>query len=524
MTPTFGRPRTDVNPWLIAATVMLATFMEVLDTSVANVSLPHIAGNLSSSVDEATWVLTSYLVANAVVLPMSGWLSILFGRKRFYMTCVMLFTLSSMACGIAPSLPLLVLFRVLQGLAGGALQPISQAILVESFPGEKQGMAQAVYGMGVVVAPVIGPTLGGWITDNYTWRWIFFINIPVGILSLVMTYMMVTDPPYLAERRKRGVHIDAIGIGLLALGLASIELMLDEGQKKDWFSSPTIVLAAVLGVFGLVAVVLWELRQKEPIVDFRMLKDRNFAIATGAMFLLGFVLYSSTAMLPIYLQTLMGYNATTSGEVISPGGLAIIVMMPIVGRLVSKVDPRWLVISGLAVSSLGLFQMSHFNLDIDFKTAMTARVVQSIGLAFMFIPINVTAFAFVPKEKTNFATGLVNLARNMGGSSGIALSTTLLFRRTQFHQQNLVSHMTPLDPAYQSAMQGLSRAFTQKGSDPVQALNQAQGTLYGMLQQQANMRAFVDVFWLLGVIFLAVVPLVFLMKKVEPRKVAVVVE
>jgi DHA2 family multidrug resistance protein len=524
MTPTFGRPRTDVNPWLIAATVMLATFMEVLDTSVANVSLPHIAGNLSSSVDEATWVLTSYLVANAVVLPMSGWLSIVFGRKRFYMTCVMLFTLSSMACGLAPSLPLLVLFRILQGLAGGALQPISQAILVESFPGEKQGMAQAVYGMGVVVAPVIGPTLGGWITDNYTWRWIFFINIPVGILSLMMTYMMLTDPPYLAERRKRGVHIDTIGIGLLVLGLASIELMLDEGQKKDWFSSHFIVLAAVLGVFGLIAVVLWELRQKEPIVDFRMLKDRNFAIATGAMFLLGFVLYSSTAMLPIYLQTLMGYNATTSGEVISPGGIAIIVMMPIVGRLVNKVDPRWLVISGLVVSSLGLFQMSHFNLDIDFRTAVIARIVQSIGLAFMFIPINVTAFAFVPKEKTNFATGLVNLARNMGGSSGIALSTTLLFRRTQFHQQNMVSHMTPLDPAYQSAVQGLSRAFAQQGSDPAQAINQAQGTLYGILQRQANMRAFVDVFWLLGVIFLAVVPLVFLMKKVGPRKGAVMVE
>ena len=280
----------------------------------------------------------------------------------------------------------------------------------------------------------------------------------------------------------------------------------------------------MLGVFGLIAVVLWELRQKEPIVDFRLLKDRNFAISTGAMFLLGFVLYGSTAMLPIFLQTLMGYTATTSGEVISPGGIAIILMMPVVGRLVNKVDARWLVIFGLVVSSLGLFQMSHFNLDIDFRTAMTARVVQSIGLAFMFIPINVTAFAFVPKEKTNFATGLVNLARNMGGSSGIALSTTLLFRRTQFHQQNLVSHMSPLDPAYQSALQGLSQAFTQKGSDPAQALNQAQGTLYGMLQRQATMRAFVDVFWLLGVIFLAVVPLVFLMKKVGPRKGTVMVE
>jgi len=524
MSPDFPRPRPSVNPWIIAGTVMLATFMEVLDTSVANVSLPHIAGNLSSSVDEATWVLTSYLVSNAVVLPMSGWFSLLFGRKRFYMTCVLMFTLSSMLCGLAPSLPLLVFFRVLQGLGGGALQPISQAILVESFPREKQGMAQAVYGMGVVFAPVIGPTLGGWITDNYSWRWIFFINIPVGILSLLMTYAMITDPPYLAERRKSGVHIDAIGIGLLTLGLASLELMLDHGQKEDWFGSNMIVLAAVLAAFGLIAVVLWELRKKEPVVDFRMLKDRNFAIATGAMFLLGFVLYSSTAMLPIFLQTLLGYNATTSGEVISPGGIAILFMMPIVGRLVGKVDARWMIIGGLSVSSLGLFQMSHFNLDIDFGTAMMARVVQSVGLAFLFIPINVTAFAFVPKEKMNYATGLVNLARNIGGSSGIALSTTLLTRRSQFHQHNLVSHLTPLDANYQAAMQGLSQTFVQRGADSVQAANQAQGALYGLLQQQATMRAFVDVFWVLGVVFLCVIPLVFLMRKVQPHKAPLMVE
>jgi DHA2 family multidrug resistance protein len=524
MTPSLARPKADINPWLIAATVMLATFMEVLDTSVANVSLPHIAGNLSASVDEATWVLTSYLVANGIVLPMSGWFSILFGRKRFYMTCVVIFTVSSMACGLAPSLPLLVLFRILQGLGGGALQPISQAILVESFPREKQGMAQAVYGMGVVVAPVIGPTLGGWITDNYSWRWIFFINIPVGILSLVMTYMMVHDPPYLADRRKKGVSIDGVGIGLLALGLASLELMLDEGQKEDWFSSRMIVTAAVLGAFGLISVVLWELRQKQPVVDFRMLKDRNFAIATGAMFLLGFVLYSSTALIPIFLQTLMGYNATLSGEVISPGGIAIIIMMPIVGRLVSKVDPRWLVMSGLAVSAVGLFQMSHFDLDITFRNAMTARIVQSIGLAFLFIPINVTAFAFVPKEKTNYATGLVNLARNIGGSSGIALTTTMLFRRTQFHQQNMVSHMTLLDGNYQSALQALSQTLEQTGSNATQALGQAQATLYGMLQRQAMMRAFVDIFWLLGIVFLAVAPVVLLMKKVQPHKGPVTME
>jgi DHA2 family multidrug resistance protein len=524
MTPDIAKPRSDVNPWLIAVTVMLATFMEVLDTSVANVSLPHIAGNLSSTVDEATWVLTSYLVANGIVLPMSGWMSMMFGRKRFYMTCVTLFTISSMLCGLAPSLPLLVFFRVLQGIGGGALQPISQAILVESFPREKQGIAQSVYGMGVVVAPVIGPTLGGWITDNYTWRWIFFINLPVGILSLIMTYMMVHDPPYLAALRKKRLGVDYGGIGFLVLGLASLELMLDNGQKKDWFSSPMIVTAAVLAVIGLIAVVLWELRQKDPVVDFRMLKNRNFAIATGAMFLLGFALYSSTALLPIYLQTLMGYNATLSGEVISPGGIAIIIMMPIVGRLVGKVDPRWLVAFGMAISSVGLFQMSGFNLDIDFRTAVMARIVQSIGLAFLFIPINVTAFAFVPKEKTNYATGLVNLARNIGGSSGIALSTTMLSRRSQFHQQTMLSHLTPLDPPYQSTIQGLTQALIQRGSDAVAAASQAQAMLYGMLQRQAMMLAFVDVFWLLAMVFLAVTPLVFFMKKVAPHKGPVTME
>jgi len=524
MLPSLTQRKTGVNPWVIAGTVMLATFMEVLDTSVANVSLPHIAGNLSATVDESTWVLTSYLVANAIVLPMSGWLSILFGRKRFYMTCVTLFTLSSMLCGLAPSLGMLVVFRVMQGLAGGALQPISQAILVESFPLEKQGMAQAVYGMGVVVAPVIGPTLGGWITDNYSWRWIFFINIPVGIMSLIMTYIMIHDPSYLAERRKRSVRIDYIGIGLLALGLASLEIMFDKGQREDWFSSHLIVAAAVLGVFGLVAVILWELRQKEPIVDFRMLKDRSFAIATGAMFLLGFVLYSSTALLPIYLQTLMGYSATQSGMVISPGGIAIILMMPIVGRLVGKVDPRWLVASGLGVSALGLVQMSHFDLDIDFRTAVIARVVQSIGLAFLFIPINVSAFAFVPKEKTNFATGLVNLARNVGGSSGIALSTTMLSRRAQFHQHNLVGHLTPLDQNYQSMLQGLTQTLQQRGADATQALGQAQTMIYGMLLRQSMMQGFVDVFWLLAIVFLAVTPLVFLMRKITPHKGTVMVE
>ena len=338
--PAPGAIRPAINPWIIAGTVMLATFMEVLDTSVANVALPHIAGSLSSSVDEATWVLTAYLVANAVVLPLSGWFSTLFGRKRFYMSCVLLFTASSAMCGLAPSLPILILCRVLQGLGGGALQPVSQAILREIFPREKQGMAMAVYGMGVVFAPVVGPTLGGWITDNYTWRWIFLINIPVGICSLLLTSLLIFDPPYLFRKTLRdGLKIDYIGLGLLATGLGSLEIMLDEGQRNDWFSSHGIVAAAIIAAIGLIGVVVWELRQKEPVVDFRLLKDRTFAISTASMFILGFVLYGSTMALPLFLQTLLGYTAIQSGLALSPGGLIIMMMMPIVGILLSRIYP-----------------------------------------------------------------------------------------------------------------------------------------------------------------------------------------
>ncbi len=399
--------RPAINPWVIAGTVMLATFMEVLDTSVANVALPHIAGSLSSSVDEATWVLTAYLVANAVVLPLSGWFSTLFGRKRFYMACVLLFTASSAMCGLAPSLPMLILFRVLQGLGGGALQPVSQAILRETFPREKQGMAMAVYGMGVVFAPVVGPTLGGWITDNYTWRWIFLINIPVGICSLLLTSLLIFDPPYLFRKTLRdGLKIDYIGLGLLATGLGALEIMLDEGQRNDWFSSHGIVAAAIIAAIGLIGVVVWELRQKEPVVDFRLLKDRNFAISTASMFMLGFVLYGSTMALPLFLQTLLGYTAMQSGMALSPGGLVIMMMMPIVGILLSKIEARWLIMVGLIVSALGLFQMSHWNTQINFGHAVSARVLQSLGLAFLFVPINTVAFSFIARAKDRIRHGL----------------------------------------------------------------------------------------------------------------------
>ena len=509
-----AQPR--INPWLIAFTVMLATFMEVLDTSVANVALPHIAGNLSATVDETTWVLTSYLVSNAIVLPLAGWFSSLMGRKRFYMMCVALFTMSSFLCGLAPTLTMLVLFRILQGLGGGAMQPIAQAILVESFPREEQGMAMAVYGMGVVVAPIIGPTLGGWITDNFSWRWVFLINIPIGVLSLALTAALIFDPPYLVRRKLGTFPIDYTGLGLLVVGLGALEIVLDEGQREDWFSSGLITAACVIAVVALVTLVFWELRQKEPVVDLHLLRDRNFTVATVTMFMLGFVLYGSTMLLPVFLQTLLGYTALLSGLVLSPGGFAVVLLLPLVGQLLRKVEPRWLVVVGVAISAAGLFRMSHFNLEIDFRTAMMARVVQSAGLAFLFVPINTMAFAFVPKHRTNYATGLINLARNIGGSAGIAVVTTMLARRSQFHQHTLVAHMTPLDPAYQQALEGARQMLMAQGASAADALAQAQALLYGMMQRQAAMKAFIDNFWMMGMMFLVIIPLMFFMKRTAP--------
>ena len=506
-------------------TVMLATFMEVLDTSVANVALPHIAGNLSASMDESTWVLTSYLVANAIILPMGGWFSMLFGRKRFYMICVALFTVSSFLCGIAPSLGALIFFRVLQGIGGGALQPVSQAILVESFPREKQGMAMAVYGMGVVVAPVIGPTLGGWITDDYTWRWIFLINIPIGILSLVLTGLLIFDPPYLKRKSLgNGFKIDYAGFGLLAVGLGSLEVVMDEGQKEDWFSSHFIVTFAVLMVVCLIAVVFWELRQKEPIIDFHILKDRNYALATLSMLVLGFILYASTALMPLFLQTLLGYTALMSGLVLSPGGLVVVCCLPVVGILVRRYQPRWLVIFGVVITSLAMYRMAKFNLQVDYATAVWSRMEQSLGLAFLFVPISVTAFAYIPKERTSYATGLFNLARNIGGSSGIATATTLLARRAQFHQSVLVAHLTPYDWRYREALAGAEAILHSGGATSSDAALKAQGMIYGTMLRQSTMLAFADAFWFMATVFLLVIPLMLLIKKVKPVSGQMVVE
>ena len=507
-------PDGTINPWVIAVTVTLATFMEVLDTSIANVALPHIAGNLSAGRDESTWVLTSYLVSNAIVLPLSGWFSGLIGRKRFYMSCVAVFTVSSFLCGLAPSLGVLVLFRILQGTGGGGLQPSEQAILNDTFPLEKRGMAFAVYGLAVVVAPTIGPWLGGWITDNFSWRWIFYINVPVGIVSLLLTNFLVSDPPYMKRAKvKAGFRIDYIGIGLVGLGLGSMQIILDKGQREDWFSSSFIRVFFVLMLVGIIAGILWELREKEPVVDLRMLKDRNFSIATTAMFFLGFVLYASTVLIPQLLQELLGYTAQLAGMALSPGGAVIMCMMPVVGLLVSKVDTRILITFGCIVSASALFVMAGWDTGLDYGHAVRARMLQSFGLAFLFIPINVAAFAYVPKEKTNMGTGIINLARNIGASVGIATVTTMLDRRTQFHQSRLVEHVTDFSAAYHNMLNGTQVKLVAAGSTAAHASAQAHGIIYNTIQRQAVMLAFIDDFKMLGVVFLAVIPILLLMRK-----------
>ena len=507
-------PDGNINPWVIAITVTLATFMEVLDTSIANVALPHISGNLSASADESTWVLTSYLVSNAIVLPLSGWMSSLIGRKRFYMSCVALFTVSSFLCGLAPSLGILVLCRILQGVGGGGLQPSEQAILNDTFPLEKRGMAFAVYGLAVVVAPTIGPWLGGWITDNFSWRWIFYINVPVGIISLLLTSVLVSDPPYMKKASvKSGFRIDYIGIGLISLGLGSMQIILDKGERDDWFSSNFIVAFFVLMLVGVVAGIIWEMREEHPVVDIRMLKNRNFALATVAMFFLGFVLYASTVLIPQMLQELLGYTAQLSGMALSPGGAVIMCMMPVVGLLVTRVDTRILTTFGCLVSASALFVMAGWDLQLDYRHAVTARMLQSFGLAFLFIPINVAAFAYVPREKMNMGTGIINLARNIGASVGIATVTTMLQRRAQVHQSQLMEHVNGLSAAYHNMLTATQLRLVSAGSGLSQAGAQAHGMVYNMVQCQSVMLAFVDNFKMLGVVFLAVIPAMLLLKK-----------
>jgi DHA2 family multidrug resistance protein len=502
-----AQARPAVNPWIIALAVTLATFMEVLDTSIANVALPHIAGSLSAGTDESTWILTSYLVSNAIVLPLSGWLSSILGRKRFYMGCVALFTISSFLCGLAPNLALLIIFRVLQGAGGGGLQPSEQAILADTFPPAKRGMAFAVYGVAVVMAPAIGPTLGGFITDNYTWRWIFFVNIPVGILSLLLTSRLIQDPPDFRRRKISEVKIDYIGLSFVALGPGTLQVVLDKGQRDDWLSSNFILTLTIVSVASLLFVGLWEWYQKDPVVDLHLFRERTFAAANLLMFMLGFALLGSTLLLPLFMQTLLGYTAERAGMAISPGGFAIMALMPLVGYLLSKVDARWLMIVGLVTLSLSLFHMTHFDLGVDFGTVMWARVLQASGLAFLFVPINTAAYAYLPRDKNNAASGLMNLARNIGGSVGISFVTTMLARRAQYHQAVLSEQLTAGNLALQKLLHGF----------PLTSGNLTSWAhIQALIVRQANMLAYLDDFWILGAAILAIIPLVFLMKKTKP--------
>ncbi len=506
------------NPWLVALTVTLATFMEVLDTSIANVALPHIAGSLGASSDEATWVLTSYLVASAVVLPISGWLQNRFGRKRFYMSCVALFTASSVLCGFAPTLGALIFTRILQGAGGGGLAPSEQAILADTFPVEKRGQAFAVYGMAVVVAPAIGPTLGGWITDNYNWHWIFFINVPIGLLSLFLTSRMVEDPPYLLERREEAARakVDFVGLATVAAGVGSLEFVFDKGQEKDWFGSNLITTFAVIAFCFLVFFVVWEWRNKNPVVDLKLLRIRNFGTSVALQFVLGMVLFGTTVLIPQFLQSLLGYTAERAGLALSPAGFALMCMMPLAGQAVGRVrDPRMLVAFGYAVTAIGLYNLTRLDLDVPFATIALWRVFQVMGLAFVFIPISTLNYVGVPREKNNQISAMSNFARNLGGSFGTAMLTTFLQRTAQTHQATLGTHATPGGYAYSTYVAQTQAALEKLGH--VNAAQLAAGEAYQELLRQSNMLSYQNAFWVLSVAIAVLIPIPFLMQRPPAR-------
>jgi DHA2 family multidrug resistance protein len=502
------------NPWLIAVIVALAAFMEVLDTSIANVALPYMAGNLGASNDQSTWVLTSYLVSNAIVLPISGWIAGRLGRKRFFMGCLFIFTVSSLLCGLAPSLGALLFFRILQGAGGGGLQPMAQAILADTFPPHQRGLAFALYGITAVTAPTIGPTLGGWITFNYSWRWIFFINLPVGLITLFLVLRIVEDPPYLARLRSAGVKLDYIGIALLAVGIGALQILLDKGQEDDWFGSRFITTLAITAAVCLVSLVIWEWFQKAPVVDVRLFKSFNFASANLMMFVLGIMLFSSLVMMPLFLQTLLGYTAQVAGLAISFGGLALLIEQPIIGQLTTKVHARYLIAFGWTCLAIAMFYSTkRIDLQISFTAAMWLRVAQVIGLGFLFVPINLVAYVGVAPEKNNAVAGIVNFMRNMGSSVGTSLVTTSLARRSQFHQNILVGYARPDNPNFQNALNGLAARVAQGGTGPPQAKAQALGRIYQAVQAQAASLAYIDTFMVLAVGAASMILLSFVLRK-----------
>jgi MFS transporter, DHA2 family, multidrug resistance protein len=508
------------NPWAIALTVTIATFMELLDTSISNVSLPHIAGGLGTSYDEATWVLTSYLVANAVILPMSAWLSRVFGRKRYYMMNVALFTATSLLCGVAPSLGMLICFRVLQGLGGGGLAPVEQAILVDTFPKAKLGSAFALYSMAIVTAPAVGPPLGGWITDSFSWRWVFFINVPIGLLSLLLSSRLVHDPVEFTRERmeaRRGGHlrIDYIGISLIALGFACLEVVLDRGERDDWLGSHFIVSFLLIALAAIAIAIWWEWRHHDPVVELTLLRERNFALANVYYFLFAFGLFGSTVMIPEMLQTLFGYTATDAGLALGPGAAVITLLAPLVVRAVPKIGPRRMLGASFTIAALSFVYFSRLTPQTDYFHFTLARCYQGFGYAFMFVPVSQLAYSYLPANKNNKGSSLLNLCRNWGGSFGIAFVTTMLQRRAQYHQSVLVSGITSADGAVGQFVNRSSHYLMTRGASGPDAIHQSYGLVSSMMTQQATMLAFMDCFRLLAFVVMIGLPIALLIRRFE---------
>ena len=523
--PVVLRETRAINPWLVGLAVVIPTFMEVLDTTIANVALRHIAGGLSAAVTDGEWVITSYLAANAIILPISGWLSIRLGRRNYFLLSILLFTVASALCGLATSLNMLIAARVLQGLAGGGLQPSSQGVLLDAFPKEKQGAAQTLFGVAALLAPVVGPTLGGYITDNYGWRWIFYLNIPVGILALTLCNALVSDPPYLraqtAQARKRAQPFDTLGLCLLAVMMTSWEVLLSKGQEWDWFSDPflRVQMLSVLFASCLGSLIYRELRFANPLINLRTLADRNFAVCCVIIFCVFGVLYSNTTTLPGLLQTLFGYDATTSGLVLSPSGLFAIIMLVIVGRLLGRgVDARYLMATGLVILALGSYWLSRLNLDVSPWQIVWPRVVVIVGLSSVFAPLNVAAFIHIPPHLRGAAVGLLALLRNEGGSVGTSIAKTIQERRDQFHALRLGENLDPLNPAVTSYLHNVQPSILQQTGDPVAAKQMALQTLANLRDQQSSALAYLDTFYAFAVVAVALAGLAFLMKRAVAEK------
>lgn len=510
------------NPWIIAVVVSIATFMLVLDTSIANVALRNIAGSLAAGMDESTWIITTYLVANSVIIPVSGWLASVIGRKSYYMICVATFTLASLLCGLATNLPMLIVFRILQGLGGGGMAPSEQSILADTFPPAKRSQAFALYGIAVIVAPTVGPTIGGWLTDNFSWHWIFFINVPFGIMSLALVQWLVVEPDVLERERKErlegGLKIDWVGFILVATALGCLEIFLDEGQRNDWFQSSFITTFAVISAVAFLVLIPWEFRNRDPIVDMRLIFSRQFGTAFTVMMAVGAVLFSTTQILPQLQQETFDYTATLSGLSMMPGGIAMLMLMPISGFASGMVQPKYLIMIGMAAVAVGLWHLTTLSGDAGFSYFVYARIFITIGLPFLFIPISTAAYVGLPPQKTNQASALINVARNIGGSIGVSLSNTVIAQNAQIHQSNLVAHTAQSSPAYQNALQQATQHFAAQGASMIEAKQQAIGWLAQMIGRQASLLAYIDVFRYSAIITALLVPIALLLRSPKSEK------